>query len=86
MIPGVADRQTLSTMVWEEEVRTLAMMASLILKGSMVYTTKMMKRKKDTCRRRKRTARVREAPSAGVSSLLPVKGCREHQELHPFKK
>lgn len=56
MIPGVADRQTLSTMVWEEEVRTLAMMASLILKGSMVYTTKMMKRKKDTCRRRKRTA------------------------------
>lgn len=48
-------------MVWDEEVRTLAMMASRMLKGSMVYTTKMIKRKKDTYRG-KESRRVRKSP------------------------
>lgn len=48
-------------MVWDEEVRTLAMMASRMLKGSMVYTTKMIKRKKDTYRG-KESRRVRKIP------------------------
>lgn len=56
LAPGVADRQTLSTMVWEDEVSVLAMTASRMLKGSMVYTTKTTKRKKDTCRQTRRAA------------------------------
>lgn len=72
MAPGVADRQTLSTMVWEEEVRTLAMMASLMLKGSMVYTTKMMKRKKDTCSEEKNIRVTEDLGSEGLP--LPSHG------------
>ena len=43
------ERQTLSTTVCEAEVSTLAMTASRMEKGSMVYATNTMNRKKDTC-------------------------------------
>jgi len=46
----VFERQMLSTSVWEVEVRTLAMTASLMENGSMVYTTNTIKRKNDTCK------------------------------------
>lgn len=46
----VFERQMLSTSVWEVEVRTLAMTASLMENGSMVYTTNTINRKNDTCK------------------------------------
>lgn len=77
LAPGIADRQMLSTMVWEEEVRTLAMMASRMLKGSMVYTTKMMKRKNDTYRWGGRTVRVTEnACSQTLPLSFPLKAAQ----------
>lgn len=41
-------RHTLRVTVCDRQVTTLAMMAPLMEKGSMVYTTKTMNRKKDT--------------------------------------
>lgn len=63
-------------MVWDEEVRTLAMTASRMLKGSMVYTTKMIKRKNDT---------YREKENIGVSEnpgSLGMKGGRKQHAAH----
>ena len=49
-------RQTQSVTVWEEQVRTLAITAPRMEKGSMVYTTNTMNRKKDTCTQPQHTA------------------------------
>jgi hypothetical protein len=57
-------------------VRTLAMMASLMLKGSMVYTTKMMKRKNDTCGGKK-TMKHQKIPGSVI-----IKGGRRRQHPH----
>lgn len=60
MWSAVVDKQTLSTSVCEAEVSTLAMMASRMENGSMVYTTNTMNRKKDTCGQRETTMNSRQ--------------------------
>lgn len=44
-------RQTLRVIVCEKQVIPLAIMAPLMEKGSMVYTTNTIKRKKETWKR-----------------------------------
>ena len=63
------ERHTLRVRVCEEQVMTLAMIAPLMEKGSMVYTTNTMNRKKDTY-----AAGNRKSNHVTCSPLRPVTG------------